>query len=74
MDEPLVDIFDLLVPEMRALDVSGIVSQKFGVMFEMRAATRGVGDDSVELFRRELIDLFTGEPLREFPFAVVGVK
>src|SRR5829696_6706046 len=69
-----MDVFDFLVPQVRTLSVSGIVGEKFGVVFKMRAATGCIGDDGVELFRRELIDLFAGQALREFPFAVVGVK
>src|ERR1700722_1550540 len=54
--------------------VNGVVFEQFGVMFEMRAAARGVGDDSVEFFGRELVDLFTRELLGKFPFTVVCVK
>ena len=43
-------------------------------MFQMRTAAGGVGDDGVELFRRKLIDVFAGEFLGEFPFAVVRVE
>src|SRR5689334_17602177 len=43
-------------------------------MFQVGAATAGVGDDGVELFRGKLIDIPAGELLGEFPFAVVGVQ
>ena len=43
-------------------------------MFQMRTATGRVRDDGVELFRRKLVDIFSRETLRHFPFAIVRVQ
>src|SRR5438046_7348739 len=43
-------------------------------MFEVRAATAGIRYDRIELLRRELINLFAGQLLRQFPFAIVSMK
>lgn len=72
--EPFVNVFHLFIPKMRTPGVSRIVGQKFRVMFQMRTATRRVRDDGVELFRRKLVDVFSRQSLRHFPFAVVRVK
>ena len=43
-------------------------------MLEVGAAAAGVGDDGVELVRRELLKLLARELLGHFPFAVMGVE
>src|SRR5438132_11291491 len=40
----------------------------------MRAATTGIGDDGIELVRRKLIELLSGQLLGQFPFAIVRMQ
>src|ERR1700716_4042855 len=54
--------------------VGGVILQQLLVMLEMRTAAGGVRYDRVELIGRKLVDLLSGQPLGEFPFAVVCVQ
>ena len=72
--EPFVDVFYLRIPKVGALFVDRIAFEQLGVMFQVRTAAGGVGDDGVEFGWRKLIDVAAGEDLGELPFAVVGVK
>ena len=74
LNEPLVDVLDLLVPEGGAVAIGRVVGEQLVVVLEVGAAAAGVGDDGVELVRRELLKLLAGELLGQFPFAVVGVE
>ena len=56
--EPFVNVFHLGIPKLARVRILGIVLEKFRVMFKMRSAAAGIGDDGVELFRRELVDGF----------------
>ena len=43
--EPLVDVLQLLRPQLRAGGERGVVVQQVGVVFQVRAAAAGVADD-----------------------------
>ena len=69
-----MNVFHFEIPFVRALGVGGIVGEESGVMFQVRTAAGGVGDDGVEFGGRKLIDVAAGEDLGELPFAVVRVE
>ena len=69
-----MDVLDLLVPQRGAVAIGRVVGEQLVVVLEVRAAAAGVGDDGVELVRRELLELLAGELLGQVPFAVVGVE
>src|SRR6185295_1051308 len=56
------------------MEVSRVVLEESGVMFQMRTAPGGIGDDGVELCRWKLIELFARQLLGQTPFAIVGVQ
>ena len=53
LHHPFVDVAQLGVPELRERRVGGVVGEQGAVMPEMITAAAGVGDDGVELRRRE---------------------
>lgn len=74
LSQPFVDIFNLIVPQLGPMVIERVVLQELRIMFQMRTATGGIGNDGVKLFRRKLVNLFACESLCEFPFAVVRVQ
>src|SRR6266849_5014460 len=74
LHEPLVDVLDLVVPLAGEWLVARVAGEQLRVVLQMRAATRRVADDGVELHRRELVDLPARELLRQLPFPVVRME
>ena len=72
--QPFVNVLHLVIPFVGALLVGRVAREQLGVMLEMRAAAARVRDDSVELFRRKLVDVLSREPLRQLPFTVMRVE
>src|SRR6185503_5082083 len=72
--EPLMDVFYLRVPQLRALEIVRVVFEQMGVVLEVRTTAARVRDDGIEFFWRELVDVLTRQFLRQFPFAIVRVK
>lgn len=74
LDEPFVDVADLCVPGVCFVEIEGIVRKQRAVVAEMCPAAAGVGDDGVEIFRRDKVDHAPGQRGGECGFAVVGVE
>src|SRR4051812_31910716 len=69
-----MDVLYLFVPESGPIAIGPVIREQAMIMLQMRTATASVGDDRVELIRRKLIELFSGELLGQFPFAIVRVE
>ena len=74
LDEPLVNVLHFLIPELRAPNKFRIVRQQAGVVFQVRTATAGVGDDRVKFLWRNLADGCARQLAGELQFAIMGVK
>ena len=72
--QPLMNVLHLGVPKMRSLAILRIVFEQRGVVFQVRPAAGGVGDDGVVMLGRKLVDLPLGKGLRQAPLSVVRVQ
>src|SRR5262245_33499777 len=73
-DEVFGNVAELERPLGGALRVGGVVRKKTVVVFEVRAASRGVGDDRVVPGKIDGIELSAGQGCGEAEFTVVGVE
>ena len=74
LHHPLVDVAELRIPEFCQRPVDRVVGEQGTIMAEMVTAAAGVGDDGVELRRREKVDHPLRQRLGRIGFAIVSVK
>lgn len=72
--QPLMNIFDLGIPELRFGGPVWVILEESMVMLHMGAAAASIADNGIELIGRELLELFDGQQAGEFGFAVMGME